>query len=202
MEKIATSEQARDAIDLKKSPSANLRSIADALGLALENMTVVILDRERHKSLITEVRTCGCRIQLIPDGDVSAAIATALPETGIDVLMGIGGAPEGVLAAAALRCVGGAMQARLKFRNEQEVQRAREMGVEDIDRVFTEKELARGDDIMFAATGVTNGDLLKGVQFKPGGAITHSIVMRARTRTVRFLETHHSFVNKPAFDQF
>jgi fructose-1,6-bisphosphatase/sedoheptulose 1,7-bisphosphatase-like protein len=94
------------------------------------------------------------------------------------------------------------MQARLKFRNEQEVQRAREMGVEDIDRVFTEKELARGDDIMFAATGVTNGDLLKGVQFKPGGALTHSIVMRARTRTVRFLETHHSFVNKPAFDQF
>ena len=202
MEKIATAENARDAIDLKKSPSVNLKNIADALGLVLENMTVVILDRERHKSLIAEVRACGCRIQLIPDGDVSAAIATALPETGVDVLMGIGGAPEGVLAAAALRCVGGAMQARLKPRNEQEVQRARKMGVDDINRIFTENELAQGDDIMFAATGVTNGDLLKGVQFKPGGALTHSIVMRARTRTVRFLETHHSFVNKPAFDQF
>jgi len=202
MEKIATAENARDAIDLKKSPSVNLKNIADALGLVHENMTVVILDRERHKSLIAEVRACGCRIQLIPDGDVSAAIATALPETGVDVLMGIGGAPEGVLAAAALRCVGGAMQARLKPRNEQEVQRARKMGVDDINRIFTENELAQGDDIMFAATGVTNGDLLKGVQFKPGGALTHSIVMRARTRTVRFLETHHSFVNRPAFDQF
>jgi len=201
MEKIATSERAHDAIDLRKSPSANLRNIADALGLTLENMTVVILDRERHKFLIDEVRGCGCRIQLIPDGDVSAAIATALPDTGVDVLMGIGGAPEGVLAAAALRCVGGAMQARLKPRNEQEVQRARKMGIEDINRIFTEKELAQGDNIMFAATGVTNGDLLKGVQFKPGGALTHSIVMRTRTKTVRFLETHHSFINKPAFDQ-
>jgi fructose-1,6-bisphosphatase II len=202
MEKIATSEKARDAIDLMKSPSANLKNIADALGITLENMTVVILDRERHKSLIEEVRGCGCRIQLIPDGDVSAAIATALPETGVDVLMGTGGAPEGVLAAAALRCVGGAMQARLKPRNDLEIQRAHKMGVDDINRIFTEKELAQGDDIMFAATGVTNGDLLKGVQFKSGGALTHSIVMRARTKTVRFLETHHSFANQPAFDQF
>ncbi len=201
MEKIATSEKARDAIDLSRSPSTNLKNIADALGLTLENMTVVILDRERHEPLIGEVRSLGCRIQLIPDGDVSAAIATALPGSGVDVLMGTGGAPEGVLAAAALRCVGGAMQTRLKPRNDDEVRRAKKMGVVDMGHIYNEMELAQGDDIMFAATGVTNGDLLKGVQFRPGGATTHSIVMRAHTHTIRFLETHHSFVNKPTFDQ-
>jgi len=199
MEKIAVGEGAREAIDLRRPPADNLRNIADALGRSLENLTVVILDRERHEPLIAAVRQAGCRIQLIPDGDVSAAIATALPDTGVDVLMGIGGAPEGVLAAAALRCVGGAMQAQLRPRHQREIDRARAMGVTDLDRVYTEQDLAGGDNIMFAATGVTNGDMLRGVQFRRDGAITHSIVMRSRTRTVRFIETHHSFVNQTAF---
>jgi fructose-1,6-bisphosphatase II len=201
MEKIAVSEKARGAIDLTKSWSQNLKNISDALGIALEKMTVVILDRDRHQSLIREVRDAGCRIQLIMDGDVSAAIATALPETGIDVLVGTGGAPEGVLAAAALRCVGGAMRGRLKPRNAEEAERARRMGVEDLSRVFTEEELAKGENVMFAATGVTNGDMLRGVHFTRDGAITHSIVMRSRTRTIRFLESHHTFETKPAYTQ-
>ncbi|MEW5702417.1 MAG: class II fructose-bisphosphatase [Candidatus Zixiibacteriota bacterium] len=199
MEKIAVGEAAREAIDLRVSPAENLRRIAKTLGRSLENLTVVILDRERHESLIDEVRQTGCRIQLIPDGDVSAAIATALPNTGVDVLMGTGGAPEGVLAAAALRCVGGAMQARLRPRNQQEIDRAHAMGIRDLDHIYTEQDLARGENIMFAATGVTNGDMLRGVQFTHDGAVTHSIVMRSLTRTVRFIETHHSFVNQTAF---
>lgn len=202
MEKIAVGEEAREAIDLSRTPTENLHRISEALGLALENMTVVILDRERHEPLINEVRKAGCRIQLIADGDVSAAIATALPDTGVDVLMGTGGAPEGVLAAAALRCVGGAMQGRLRPRSQQEVERAQRMGVTDINHIYTEVELAGGDDLMFAATGVTNGDLLRGVQFRPTGAVTHSIVMRSQSRTVRFIETHLSFANQPAFERF
>lgn len=201
MDKIAVSEKARDAIDLNKSPTENLKNISDALRIRLENLTVVILDRERHQGLIKEVRDAGCRVQLIMDGDVSAAIATALPETGVDVLMGIGGAPEGVLAAAALRCVGGAMRARLKFRNETEEQRARKMGLKDLSTIFTERDLAQGENVMFAATGVTTGDMLKGVVFTRRGAITHSIVMRSRSRTIRFLETEHTFDAEPHYVQ-
>lgn len=199
MEKIAVSEKGRDAIDLTKSPSENLKNISDALKIRVENLTVVILDRERHQDLIKEVRDTGCRVQLIMDGDVSAAIATALPDTGVNVLMGIGGAPEGVLAAAALRCVGGAMQARLKFRNDVERERARTMGLDDLNRIFTEQDLARGENVMFAATGVTTGDMLKGVVFTRRGAVTHSIVMRSRSRTIRFLETQHTFEAEPHY---
>jgi fructose-1,6-bisphosphatase II len=202
MEKIAVGEQAREAIDLTKTPTENLKNISDALNLPLENMTVVILDRERHEPLIDEVRKAGCRIQLISDGDVSAAIATALPGTGVDVLIGTGGAPEGVLAAAALRCVGGAMLGRLRPRSEQETERALRMGVSDINHIYTAEDLAGGDDIMFAATGVTNGDLLRGVKYKTGGAVTHSIVMRSQSKSVRFIETHLSFDNVPAFERF
>jgi fructose-1,6-bisphosphatase II len=202
MEKIAVGEKARDAIDLRKSTAQNLHDVADALGMLVENLTVVILDRERHADLIAEVRTVGCRIQLIPDGDVSAAIATALPDTGVDVLMGTGGAPEGVLAAAAMRCVGGALQGRLKPRNQQEIDRAKAMGVADVNRVYTESELARGENIMFAATGVTNGDMLRGVQFTPWGAVTHSIVMRSLTRSIRFIETRHSAQSGTAFAHY
>jgi len=197
MEKIAVGSKARDAIDLEKSPTENLKDISKVLELPLENLTVVILDRERHTHLIREVRELGCRIQLIPDGDVSAAIATALPGTGVDVLMGTGGAPEGVLAAAALRCVGGAMRARLKPRNQREIERAKKMGVTNIDTIYTESDLAKGDNIMFVATGVTNGDLLRGVKFQKGDAITHSIVMRSSTHTVRFIETHLSGDHSP-----
>jgi fructose-1,6-bisphosphatase II len=202
MEKIAVSSKARDAIDLAKSPTQNLKNISDALDIPLENLTVVILDRERHKSLVQEVREAGCRIQLIMDGDVSAAIATALPDRGVDVLMGAGGAPEGVLAAAALRCVNGAMQARLRPRNEAEAERARKMGVEDLSRIFTEQDLARGDNVMFVATGVTTGDMLGGVRFIRGGASTHSIIMRSRSRTVRFLESQHHFETKPHYAEY
>jgi fructose-1,6-bisphosphatase II len=202
MEKIAVSEKARDAIDLTKTPTQNLKDISDALGLPLENMTVTILDRDRHRELIDEVRRAGCRIQLIMDGDVSAAIATALPDRGVDVLMGSGGAPEGVLAAAALRCVGGAMQGRLKPRNQKEAERAKAMGVEDINQIFTEKDLAKGDNVMFAATGVTTGDMLRGVHFTRTGAVTQSIVMRQLSRTVRFIEAHHRFESKPHYGEY
>lgn len=200
MEKIAVTEKAVEAVDMNKSATQNLKDISDALGIQLENLTVVILERDRHRSLIEEVRQAGCRIQLIADGDVSAAIATALPGTGVDVLMGIGGAPEGVLAAAALRCLGGVMRGRLKFRHDQEIVRARRMGITDLDQVYTEEDLAKGDEIMFAATGITTGDLLRGVTFTRGGAVTHSIVMRSSTRTIRFLETHHSFDGKPVYE--
>jgi fructose-1,6-bisphosphatase II len=149
--------------------------------------------------LIERVRRLGCRIHLIPDGDVGAAIATCLPDSGIDVLVGIGAAPEGVLAASAMRCVGGTFRGQLKFRNEEEKQRARGMGVTDPDRMYTERELAQGDDVVFAATGVSDGDLLKGVRFRAGGAVTHSLVMRSRSGTIRMLKTEHVFDRKPNY---
>lgn len=199
MEKIAVGPKAAGAIDLNKPVEANVRDVADALGLRVENLTVVILERDRHLDLIARVRSTGARIHLIPDGDVAAAIATALPDTGIDLLMGTGGAPEGVLAAAALRCVGGAMQGRLRFRNQDEIVRAKAMGIEDLDAILDLDDLAKGDAVMFCATGVTNGDMLKGVRFFGGGAWTHSLVMRAKTGTIRFIETQHFFDRKPIY---
>jgi fructose-1,6-bisphosphatase II len=196
MEKIAVGPKARGVIDLTRSPTENLRRVAEAMGRYVDELTVVILDRPRHEKLISEVRLSGARIKLIGDGDVAAAIATCFEETGVDVLMGIGGAPEGVIAAAALRCVGGDFQARLAPRNEQEVERARRMGITEIERVLKIDELARGD-VMFAATGVTGGDFLRGVRFVSGGAQTHSVVMRSKTGTVRYLETRHQFGLKP-----
>ncbi len=199
MEKIAVGPGAEAAIDLDLSPDENLHRIAEAKGYKVEDLTVVILDRPRHEELIKAVRKAGARIQLIPDGDVSAAIATALPDTGVDVLMGTGGAPEGVLAAAALRCVGGGLRARLKPRNEKEIERAKKMGIRNLDKVYTEQELAGGTNIMFAATGITDGDMLKGVRFFGGGAETHSLVMRCKTGTIRFITTRHSFDRKPIY---
>lgn len=199
MEKIAVGAKAADAIDLNKSVEQNIHDVADALGMHVEKLTVVILERDRHKDLIAKVRSTGARIHLILDGDVSAAIATALPDTGIDLLLGTGGAPEGVLAAAALQCVGGAMQGRLRFRNDEEIRRARTMGITDIDKILTLDDLARGNQIMFCATGVTSGDMLKGVRFFGGGAWTHSLVMRAKTGTIRYIETQHFFDRKPIY---
>jgi fructose-1,6-bisphosphatase II len=196
MEKIAVGPKARGVIDLTRSPTENLRRVAEAMGRYVDELTVIILNRPRHEKLIAEVRQSGARIKLIGDGDVAAAIATCFEESGVDVLMGIGGAPEGVIAAAALRCVGGDFQARLVPRNDKEVERARRMGITDIDRVLKIEELARGD-VMFAATGVTGGDFLKGVRFVSGGAETHSVVMRSKTGTVRYLETRHQFGLKP-----
>ena len=198
MEKIAVGPRAKGAIDITKSPTENLKNIAKALKVYVEDMTVVILNRPRHQKLIDEVRAAGARIKLIPDGDVSAAIATAKEGSGVDVLMGIGGAPEGVIAAAAMKCVGGDMQGILRPRNNEEIERAKKMGIPDINRVYGIEDLAAGD-VMFAATGVTDGDYLSGVRFFGGGAETHSVVMRSKTRTVRYITAIHHFNYKPTY---
>ena len=198
MEKIAAGPAGRGVVDLDKSPTENLRALAKAKGCEVEDLMVIILSRPRHEAIIKEVRQAGARIRLIGDGDVSAAIATTKPETGIDLLLGIGGAPEGVLAAAALRCVGGEFQGRLAPRNNEEIERARKMGVADIKKKFTIDELAAGD-VMFAATGVTDGDYLQGVHFFPGGATTQSVVMRSKTHTVRIINATHYFEHKPNY---
>jgi len=198
MEKIAAGPAGKGVVDLDKTPTENLRALAEAKRCRVEDLTVIILSRPRHEALIKEVRQAGARIRLIGDGDVSAAIATTKPETGIDLLLGIGGAPEGVLAAAALRCVGGEFQGRLAPRNNEEIERAKEMGVTDIKKKFKIEELAAGD-VMFAATGVTDGDYLQGVHFFAGGATTQSVVMRSRTRTVRVINATHYFDHKPNY---
>ena len=198
MDKIAVGPAGKGIVDLDKTPTQNLNSLAEAKKCKVEDLTVIILYRPRHEALIQEVRQAGARIRLIGDGDVSAAIATTKPETGIDLLMGIGGAPEGVLAAAALRCVGGDMQGRLKPRNDGEIERAKKMGITDINKKFSIEELAAGD-VMFAATGVTDGDYLQGVHFFPGGATTQSVVMRSSTRTIRIINATHYFEHKPNY---
>jgi fructose-1,6-bisphosphatase/sedoheptulose 1,7-bisphosphatase-like protein len=179
-------------------PTENLHALAEAKRCKVEDLTVIILSRPRHEAIIQEVRKAGARIRLIGDGDVSAAIATTKPETGIDLLLGIGGAPEGVLAAAALRCVGGEFQGRLAPRNDEEIERAKKMGVADITKKFRIDELAAGD-VMFAATGVTDGDYLQGVHFFPGGATTQSVVMRSKTKTIRIINASHYFEHKPSY---
>jgi fructose-1,6-bisphosphatase II len=200
MDKIAVGpEIGRGIIDIRRSPTENLSAIARRKGVGLRDLTAVILDRPRHAELIAEVRAAGARIRLITDGDVGAAIATADPgETGIDVLMGVGGAPEGVLAAAALRCMKGDMQAVLKPRDVGEVERAARMGIPDINHVFVLDELASGD-VMFAATGVTDGFLLRGVRFVPDGAESYSVVMRSSSGTVRHIRAHHRFTGRPNY---
>lgn len=198
MEKIATGPVGRGVVDLDKTPTENLRALAEAKRCRVEDLTVIILSRPRHEAIIKEVRQAGARIRLIGDGDVSAAIATTKPETGIDLLLGIGGAPEGVLAAAALRCAGGEFQGRLAPRNNEEIERAKKMGVTDIKKKFKIDELARGD-VMFAATGVTDGDYLQGVHFFAGGATTQSVVMRSRSHTVRLINATHYFDHKPNY---
>ena len=198
MAKIATGPAGKGVVDLDKSPTENLRALAEAKRCKIEDLTVIILSRPRHEAIIQEVRKTGARIRLIGDGDVSAAIATTKPETGIDLLLGIGGAPEGVLAAAALRCVGGEFQGRLAPRNDEEIARAQKMGVTDIKKKFQIEELAAGD-VMFAATGVTDGDYLRGVHFFPGGGTTQSVVMRSKTKTVRVINATHYFEHKPNY---
>jgi fructose-1,6-bisphosphatase class II len=198
MAKIATGLDGKGVVDLDKSPTENLHALAEAKRCKVEDLTVIILSRPRHEALIQEVRKAGARIRLIGDGDVAAAIATTKEETGIDLLLGIGGAPEGVLAAAALRCVGGEFQGRLAPRNDDEIERAKQMGVTDIKKKFQIEELAAGD-VMFAATGVTDGDYLRGVHFFPGGATTQSVVMRSKTKTVRVINATHFFEHKPNY---
>jgi fructose-1,6-bisphosphatase II len=198
MDKIAVGPQARGTIDITASPSENLKRVADAKSCYIQDLTVVILDRPRHEKMINEVRQAGARIHLISDGDVAPAIAATVIGSGVDMMLGIGGAPEGVLAAAALKCTGGDMQGRLVFLNPEEKVRAKGMGIDDFDRIYTAEDMARGD-VFFAATGVTNGELLNGVRYFSGGAETHSIVMRSKSRTVRFIKAQHQFDFKPVY---
>jgi fructose-1,6-bisphosphatase class II len=198
MKKLAVGPAARGVIDINETPTWNLQRIAKAMHKKVEDLTVIILDRPRHQELIGEVRQAGACIRLIGDGDVSAAIATADSGTGVDVLMGVGGAPEGVIAAAALRCLGGEIQGVLQFRKDEERVRARAMGITDENRVYGMDDLAKGN-VMFIATGVTNGSYLRGVRYTPYGATTHSIVMRSQTGTIREITSRHHFATKPNY---
>lgn len=198
MEKIVVGPDAYGVIDLDASPTENLQRVADAKKCYVEDLTVVIIDRPRHDKMVAEIRKAGARIHLITDGDVAPAIAAAVAGSGVDMLMGIGGAPEGVLAAAALKCMGGDMQGRLVFMDDHERERAVMMGITDFDRVYNAEDMARGN-VFFAATGVTTGDLLKGVRYFSGGAETHSVVMRSKSRTVRFVSSLHYFDYKPLY---
>jgi fructose-1,6-bisphosphatase II / sedoheptulose-1,7-bisphosphatase len=200
MDKIAVGgDLPKDLIDIDSTPAQNLKALALAKRVSVSDLVVCVLDRPRHQELIARVREAGARIMLISDGDVSGVIATAQSETGVDMYLGTGGAPEGVLAASALRCIGGQMQGRLLFRNDDERERAKRQGIEDFTRVYGLMDLA-GGDVMFAATGVTTGPMLRGVRLIPGGAITHSIVMRSKSGTVRTIEARHDFRRKAGFE--
>ncbi len=190
MDKIAVGPDARGAIDLEVSPAVNLRSVARAKGKDIRDLTVMILDRPRHEKVIAEVRRAGARIRLITDGDVAGALMTARPESGVDILMGIGGSPEGVIAACALKAMGGEILGRLHPRNEAEAQKARDLGFA-LDKVLTIDDLVQSDNVFFAATGITDGELLDGVQYFSDGARTHSLVMRSKSGTVREIISRH-----------
>jgi fructose-1,6-bisphosphatase II len=192
MEKIAVGPEARGSIDITATPTENLQSVAKAKGETVRDVMAVILDRERHADLIGEVRQAGARIRLISDGDVAGAISTAWADAGADILFGVGGTPEGVLAAAALKCMGGEIQGRLWPRNDSERAAAVAAGY-DLSQVLTTDDLVQGDNCFFAATGITDGDLLKGVRYHPQSAITQSLVMRSRSGTVRLVDAHHAF---------
>jgi fructose-1,6-bisphosphatase II len=191
MNKIAVGSQAKGKIDINASVSDNIRVIADAMGKDIDDLTTIVLDRLRHADLVAEIRKMGARIRLIPDGDVAAALMTALPDTGIDVLFGIGGTPEGVLAACALRAMGGEIQGKLYARDEDELHRGEKAGY-DFEKVLTMDDLVSSEDVFFAATGVTDGELLNGVKYFGDGARTDSLVVRGLTGTVRRIEATHS----------
>ena len=194
LDKLCVGPVVAGCVDITVPPAENAHRLAEALRRKVSDITIVILDRPRHADLIAEVRGTGARIKLISDGDVSAAISCAVQGTGVHAVMGIGGAPEGVITAAALRCLGGEIQARFRFRNDEERERAKRMlGHADEDRVFRTEDLAGGEHLVFAATGVTTGELLTGVRFFGGGARTHSLVMAYQTKQVRFVDTVHMF---------
>lgn len=200
MDKIAVGPKARGVIDLDAPPKKNIQEVAVTLNKEVEDMTIIIMDRDRHKTLIQDVRKTGARIRLIGDGDVSGAIAPSIEDSGIDMLLGIGAAPEGVLAAAALKTLGGEIQGRLAFRNKEEEKRAKDMGfLSDVNKKLMMEDLVKGKKAMFSATGVTNGELLKGVRFVGDGAVTQSLVMRSSTGTKRFIETHHDFTKREEY---
>ena len=190
MEKIAVGPDAAGVVDIEASPTENLNAVAKALGKSVRDVTAVILDRDRHDGIVKEVRAAGARIRLIPDGDVAGAISTAWPQSGADILFGVGGTPEGVIAAAALRCMGGEIQGKLWPRNDDERQAAVDQGY-DLSRVLTTDDLVAGDNCFFAATGITDGELLQGVHYDSHGATTQSLVMRSKSGTVRVVQAMH-----------
>jgi fructose-1,6-bisphosphatase class II len=198
MDKLACGPIGRGLLDLDRSPTDNLKALAEAKQVYVEDLRIAILDRPRHEKLIAEIRRAGAGIKLLTAGDLSAGIATTRMESEIDLLIGIGGAHQGVLAAAAIRSAGGEMQCRFAPRNEQEAEGCLAFGILDLRHRFTLEEMA-GDDVMFAATGVTTGDYLRGVRFLSGGAMTNSVVMRSKTRTIRFIEAIHHFDFKPEY---
>ncbi len=192
MEKLVVRPSAKGVVDIRASVSENLNNIAKVMGRDVDDLVVVILDRTRHEKLIRDVRAAGARIKIISDGDITPAIAAIVEGTGIHALMGIGGAPEGVLSAAAVKCLGGEIQARMRWRNDDEMKRAKEMGMDlSEDKVYTTDDLAPGDNIIFVATGVTKGDILNGVSFFGGGARTHSLILSSKTKQIRFVDTVH-----------
>ena len=196
MEKLCVGPRAKGRIDLTQPVQENLRRIAEGLERGIDDLTVVILDRPRHQEIIDECRSAGARIKLITDGDVSPAVDAGIEGSGVHVLMGIGGAPEGVLAAAALKCLGGDMQARLIPYTDEERKRCWEMGIDDINRVMTLDDLVKGDDCIFSATAITDTPMMRGVQYFGGGARTMSVVMRYKSGTIRFIDTFHRFDKK------
>ena len=191
MEKLCVGPRGAGAIDITKSLTENIKNVAAKMERSVEEITLVMLDRERHQGLMKEAREVGARIMLISDGDVNPAMECCIEGSGVHMVVGTGGAPEGVLAAAALKCVGGDMQARLKPETDEEIRRCHEMGITDVNQVLTLDDLVRTDDVIFAATAITRGYLLNPIQYFPGGARTHTIVMRSKTGTVRFLDTVH-----------
>jgi fructose-1,6-bisphosphatase II len=200
MDKIAVGPEAKGAIDIEVSPLVNLRSVARSKGKDIEDLTVVVLDRPRHERLIADIRKAGARIRLITDGDVAGALMTAWPDSGVDLLMGVGGTPEGVISACALKAMGGEIQSKLHPRNEAEADKARAAGF-NLDQVLTIDDLVRSDNVFFAATGITDGELLDGVKYYGDGARTHSLVMRAKSGTVREIVARHRWDKLMRFSQ-
>lgn len=198
MDQIVVGKEAKGQIDMNDSVKNNLTRIAKALRKDIGEITVCILDRPRHQETIKQIREAGARVMLIEHGTVSGAIAAGVDNSGIDVLMGDGGSPETVIVAAAMKCLGGEVQAKIRPHNEKTEKEAKELGLKK-DKIYTTDDLAKGDNLMFVATGITDGHFLKGIVFKPDGAITHSIVMRSKSKTVRFLETHHFFEKRPVY---
>lgn len=202
MEKIAVGPAAVGKISLDASVAENVRAVAKSLNKEVQDVTAVVLDRPRHRAIIDELRLIGARIKLISDGDVSPAVATAIPGSGVDIVLGVGGAPEGVLAAAALRCLGGEFQGRLWPEDNNDLARAQKLGITDIKKILMMDDLVKGEDVIFAATGVTDGDFLRGVRYYGNKATTHTIVTRGATGTVRFIEAQHSMDKKAQYISF
>lgn len=200
MEKIAVGPESRGKVDINASVTDNLRAVAEAKNKSISDVVAILLDRPRHQHIVDEIRAAGARIKFIQDGDVSAAISTAFDETGIDIMFGTGGAPEGVISAVALKCLGGDFQGRLVPQNDEELKRCISMGI-DVSKVLYLDDLVKGDDAIFAATAVTDSELLRGVQYKGEYCLTNSLVMRAKTGTVRFIEGRHNMIKKPNYEK-